>query len=140
MRQDGGEDVLLVRTETSPDDVHGMMASKGILTTRGGLVSHAAVVARGWGTPAIVGAESIKIDAGKFSVGDTVVKEGDWLSLDGTTVYVANFGGNILAVNAQTGSTLWSKDVDMDLAGGPGAGYGLVIAGSTEGDIIWKTS
>ena len=80
-----GEDVILVRMETSPDDVHGMMASKGILTARGGLVSHAAVVARGWGTPAVVGAEAIKIEGNQFSVGDTVVNEGDWLSLDGTT-------------------------------------------------------
>ncbi len=80
-----GEDVILVRMETSPDDVHGMMASKGILTARGGLVSHAAVVARGWGTPAVVGAEAIKIEGNKFTVGSTVVNEGDWLSLDGTT-------------------------------------------------------
>ena len=80
-----GEDVILVRMETSPDDVHGMMASKGILTARGGLVSHAAVVARGWGTPAVVGAEAIRIEGNKFTVGSTVVNEGDWLSLDGTT-------------------------------------------------------
>jgi pyruvate,orthophosphate dikinase len=80
-----GEDVILVRNETSPDDVHGMMASKGILTARGGLVSHAAVVARGWGTPAVVGAEALRIRGDQFSVGDTVVKQGDWLSLDGTT-------------------------------------------------------
>jgi pyruvate,orthophosphate dikinase len=80
-----GEEVILVRNETSPDDVHGMMASKGILTARGGLVSHAAVVARGWGTPAVVGAEAIKIEDGRFSVGDVVVNEGDWLSLDGTS-------------------------------------------------------
>ncbi len=57
-----GEKVILVRSETSPEDVHGMMASQGILTARGGLVSHAAVVARGWGTPAVVGAEAVKID------------------------------------------------------------------------------
>ncbi len=80
-----GEDVILVRNETSPDDVHGMLASKGILTARGGLVSHAAVVARGWGTPAVVGAEAIHIGDGQFSVGDTVVERGDWLSIDGTT-------------------------------------------------------
>ncbi len=80
-----GEEVVLVRSETSPDDIHGMMASKGILTSRGGLVSHAAVVARGWGTPAIVGAEDVKIQGKQFSVGDTVVKEGDVISLDGTT-------------------------------------------------------
>ncbi len=80
-----GEDVVLVRNETSPDDIHGMMASKGILTARGGLVSHAAVVARGWGTPAIVGAEQVKIKGKSFSVGDIVVSEGDVISLDGTT-------------------------------------------------------
>jgi pyruvate,orthophosphate dikinase len=76
---------VLVRNETSPDDIHGMMASKGILTARGGLVSHAAVVARGWGTPAIVGAEQVKIKGKSFSVGDIVVSEGDVISLDGTT-------------------------------------------------------
>ena len=80
-----GEDVVLVRNETSPDDVHGMMASKGILTARGGLVSHAAVVARGWGTPAVVGAEAVKISGSQFTVGDVVVEEGDWISLDGTS-------------------------------------------------------
>ncbi len=80
-----GEKVVLVRNETSPDDIHGMMASEGILTARGGLVSHAAVVARGWGTPAIVGAEDIKISGKQFSVGDTVVREGDVISIDGTS-------------------------------------------------------
>ena len=80
-----GEQVVLVRNETSPDDIHGMMASKGILTARGGLVSHAAVVARGWGTPAIVGAEEVRISGKQFSVGDTVVNEGDVISIDGTT-------------------------------------------------------
>jgi pyruvate,orthophosphate dikinase len=80
-----GEDVVLVRNETSPDDIHGMMASRGILTARGGLVSHAAVVARGWGTPAIVGAEEVRIHGKQFSVGDTVVQEGDVISIDGTT-------------------------------------------------------
>ena len=80
-----GADVILVRSETSPEDVHGMMVAKGILTSRGGLVSHAAVVARGWGTPAVVGAEAVKISGKAFTVGDTTVKEGEWISLDGTT-------------------------------------------------------
>jgi pyruvate,orthophosphate dikinase len=80
-----GKDVILVRAETSPEDVHGMMIAKGILTSRGGLVSHAAVVARGWGTPAIVGAESVKISGSSFTANGVTVKEGDWLSLDGTT-------------------------------------------------------
>ncbi|HTT86107.1 MAG TPA: putative PEP-binding protein, partial [Acidimicrobiales bacterium] len=81
----GGEKVILVRSETSPEDVHGMLAAEGILTARGGLVSHAAVVARGWGKPAVVGAEKLRIDASCFTVGDTRVAEGDWLSIDGTT-------------------------------------------------------
>jgi len=80
-----GKDVILVRSETSPEDVHGMMVAKGILTSRGGLVSHAAVVARGWGTPAIVGADSVKISGKSFTANGVTVKEGDWLSLDGTT-------------------------------------------------------
>jgi pyruvate,orthophosphate dikinase len=80
-----GEKVILVRSETSPEDVHGMQASEGILTARGGLVSHAAVVARGWGIPAVVGAEALKISGSSFTVGDTKVAEGDVLSLDGTT-------------------------------------------------------
>ncbi|MGH9097707.1 MAG: putative PEP-binding protein, partial [Acidimicrobiales bacterium] len=79
-----GEQVVLVRSETSPEDVHGMLAAEGILTARGGLVSHAAVVARGWGKPAVVGAEQVRITGSTFSVGDTVVHEGDWISVDGT--------------------------------------------------------
>ena len=80
-----GEDVILVRPETSPEDVHGMMAARGVLTARGGLVSHAAVVARGWGTPAVVGAEALRFASGSFSVGDVTVRQGDWISIDGTT-------------------------------------------------------
>jgi pyruvate,orthophosphate dikinase len=84
---EAGEQVILVRPETSPDDLHGMIAAEGILTSRGGLVSHAAVVARGMGKPAICGADSIQIDvkARQFKVGDTVVKEGDLISMSGTT-------------------------------------------------------
>jgi pyruvate,orthophosphate dikinase len=76
---------VLVRTETSPEDVHGMMAAEGILTSRGGLVSHAAVVARGWGKPAVVGAEAVRISGSRFTVGDVTVSEGDYISLDGTS-------------------------------------------------------
>jgi pyruvate, orthophosphate dikinase len=84
--EERGEHVVLVRNETSPEDVHGMMVAQGILTARGGLVSHAAVVARGWGTPAVVGAEAIKIvDDKYFEVGDTKVHEGDVISIDGAT-------------------------------------------------------
>jgi pyruvate, orthophosphate dikinase len=86
-----GERVILVRPETSPDDLHGMIAAEGILTSRGGLVSHAAVVARGMGKPAICGAESVKIDlkAKQFTAGDVMVKEGDTISISGTSGEIA---------------------------------------------------
>ncbi len=84
---EGGQRVILVRPETSPDDLHGMIAAEGILTSRGGLVSHAAVVARGMGKPAICGAEAVKIDlkAKRFTAGGTTVAEGDVISISGTT-------------------------------------------------------
>jgi pyruvate,orthophosphate dikinase len=80
-----GERVILVRQETSPEDVHGMAAAAGILTTRGGLASHAAVVARGWGTPAVCGAEAIELHGDHFVVNGQRVDEGDVISLDGST-------------------------------------------------------
>jgi pyruvate,orthophosphate dikinase len=82
---DRGEPVILVRNETSPEDVHGMQVAEGILTARGGLVSHAAVVARGWGIPAVVGAEQLQVGTDRFTVGDVVVREGDLISIDGTS-------------------------------------------------------
>ena len=82
---DRGEQVVLVRNETSPEDIHGMAAAEGILTARGGLVSHAAVVARGWGKPAVCGAEQVRISGNSFSVGGVTVQEGDVISLDGST-------------------------------------------------------
>jgi pyruvate,orthophosphate dikinase len=78
-----GEHVLLVRPETSPEDVRGMLAADGILTSRGGLVSHAAVVARGWGKPAVVGAEAVVVHGGTATIAGRHVAEGDWLSIDG---------------------------------------------------------
>ncbi|HEY5385811.1 MAG TPA: pyruvate, phosphate dikinase, partial [Acidimicrobiales bacterium] len=78
-----GEPVVLVRNETSPEDVHGMLASEGILTARGGLVSHAAVVARGWGKPAVVGAEVLRLGDRQVTANGITLSEGDWVSLDG---------------------------------------------------------
>jgi len=85
--KDRKEKVILVRVETSPEDITGMHVSEGILTTRGGMTSHAAVVARGMGTPCVAGAGSIRVDyAGKtFKIDNTVVKEGDVITLDGST-------------------------------------------------------
>jgi len=82
-----GKAVIMVRPETKPDDVHGMIAAKGILTSRGGATSHAAVVARQFGKPAVVGCEALEIDLSTriLTVGETILKEGDWLSIDGTS-------------------------------------------------------
>jgi len=82
-----GERVILVRVETKPDDVHGFYASVGILTSKGGMTSHAAVVARAIGKPAVVGAESINIsyEERKFSVNGIEVREGDYITIDGNT-------------------------------------------------------
>jgi pyruvate,orthophosphate dikinase len=82
-----GEKVLLVRPETSPEDIGGMHAAQGILTSRGGMTSHAAVVARGMGKPCVAGAGEILVDegAGVFRVGDIVVKEGDYITINGST-------------------------------------------------------
>jgi pyruvate,orthophosphate dikinase len=82
-----GRSVVLVRPETKPDDVHGMLAAKGILTTRGGRTSHAALVARQFGKPAVVGVSELDIDlVGKrASINGEVIAEGDWVSLDGST-------------------------------------------------------
>ena len=82
-----GRKVILVRVETSPEDIHGMHAAEGILTTRGGMTSHAAVVARGMGKPCVSGVGSIRVDYAKaqFTVGGVVVKAGDVLTIDGST-------------------------------------------------------
>ncbi|MBM7656250.1 pyruvate, phosphate dikinase [Neobacillus cucumis] len=82
-----GKRVILVRPETTPDDIHGIIASQAILTSRGGMTSHAAVVARGMGKACICGCEALKIDlrAKQFSVGQTVVKYGDIITIDGST-------------------------------------------------------
>ena len=95
MAKEHKQDVLMVRPFTKPDDVHGMIASKGILTSEGGASSHAAVVARQFGIPAVVGASALKIDmkARTMTIGDKLIKEGEWMSVDGATGEV--FAGKI---------------------------------------------
>ena len=89
-----GEKVILVREETTPDDFHGIVAARAVLTSRGGMTSHAAVVARGMGKCAVVGCTAIEVDLERrqFEVGDTTVKEGDWVTVDGASgnVYVGD--------------------------------------------------
>ncbi|NNL70257.1 MAG: pyruvate, phosphate dikinase [Acidimicrobiia bacterium] len=85
--KDEGRAVIMVRPETRPDDVHGMLAAEGILTSSGGRTSHAALVARQFGKPAVVGASELEVDvaARTMTIGDQEVHEGDWVSIDGTT-------------------------------------------------------
>jgi pyruvate, orthophosphate dikinase len=82
-----GQKVILVRSETSPEDIHGMHAAVGIITTRGGMTSHAAVVARGMGRPCIVGASAVKIDYAQniFTTGGKTLRAGDWLTIEGSS-------------------------------------------------------
>ncbi|MEM9683893.1 MAG: pyruvate, phosphate dikinase, partial [Pseudomonadota bacterium] len=82
-----GEKVVLVRIETSPEDIHGMHAAQGILTTRGGMTSHAAVVARGMGRPCVAGAGELRVDyrATKILAGDVTLSDGEWITIDGST-------------------------------------------------------
>jgi pyruvate,orthophosphate dikinase len=101
-----GFKVILVREETKPEDIHGFFASQGILTSRGGKTSHAAVVARGMGKPCVAGAEGIHVDVHlrKAFVGETVVKEGDVITIDGTTGSV--YMGAVPMVEADFSSEL----------------------------------
>ena len=82
-----GKKVILVRIETSPEDVGGMDAAQGILTSRGGMTSHAAVVARGWGKPCVAGCGDIVISYAtkSFKVGHRIIHEGDWISINGSS-------------------------------------------------------
>ncbi|HSI99276.1 MAG TPA: pyruvate, phosphate dikinase [Patescibacteria group bacterium] len=99
--RDAGNPVILVRVETSPDDVHGMLAAKGVLTARGGATSHAAVVARSMGLPCVAGAESLKVDYAKrvMRAGSVTVSEGDMISIDGTTGEI--YAGELPTIEAR---------------------------------------
>lgn len=111
-----GEKIILVREETRPEDIHGFFAAEGILTSRGGKTSHAAVVARGMGKPCVAGAEGINVDVGLrlANVGDQVIHEGDVITLDGATGSV--YLGAIPTMEAQFSEDLkvllgWADEV-----------------------------
>lgn len=106
MTKEEGQDTIMVRPFTKPDDVHGMLAAKGILTSEGGATSHAAVVARQFGVPCVVGASSVVIDLEKRTMvaNGVTVKEGDWISVDGTTgdVFVGKIDLTVPSIEEQT--------------------------------------
>ena len=111
-----GTQVILLREETKPEDIHGFFASQGILTSRGGKTSHAAVVARGMGKPCVAGAEGISVDINlrQANIGDIVIKEGDWITLDGTSGNV--YQGKVATVEADFTNELntllsWADEV-----------------------------
>ncbi|KAL8195743.1 hypothetical protein R6Q57_025496 [Mikania cordata] len=107
-----GKSAILVRTETSPEDVGGMHAATGILTARGGMTSHAAVVARGWGKCCVSGCADIRVNDDTkvvLTVGDHVIKEGDWLSLNGST-------GEVILGRQQLAPPAMSNDLETLMA------------------------
>ena len=106
--RDERKPVILVRVETSPDDVHGVLHSKGVLTARGGATSHAAVVTRGLGIPCVAGCEEIQVDydAAEFRVGDKTVRRGESLSIDGST-------GEVFAGAIRTLEPDFDREVDL---------------------------
>ena len=99
-----GEQVILIREETSPEDVHGMHAAEAILTAKGGMTSHAALVARGWGKCCIVGCSAIHInkETKEVSVGEMVLKEGDWVTMNGTRGNLYKGKVNLIPSNPDT--------------------------------------
>jgi pyruvate,orthophosphate dikinase len=99
-----GEEVILIREETSPEDVHGMHAAEAILTAKGGMTSHAALVARGWGKCCIVGCGDlhIKLDEKEVNIGNTVLKEGDWITMNGTVGKIYQGQLNLIPANPDT--------------------------------------
>lgn len=103
-----GEKVMLVRKDTSPEDIGGMVVAEGILTSTGGMTSHAAVVARGMGTPCVAGAKGVSVQGKKVVVGEKTFKEGDWITIDGSTGDV--YEGRLPLVNPKIG-----KDMEVFL-------------------------
>jgi len=114
---DAGHSVILVRRETSPDDVHGMARAVGILTATGGLASHAAVVARGWGIPAVVGAEAVTVDGRTVSIGDHTFDSGDLLTIDGASgeVFLGAVEGVSVPVPEATKLLAWAQELGIEI-------------------------
>jgi pyruvate,orthophosphate dikinase len=113
-----GAPPILVRAETSPDDVHGMAKAAGILTSRGGLASHAAVVARGWGIPAVVGAERVAVGDGDIRIDGRVLSSGDVITIDGGTgeVFEGAVDGSTEIAPEVTTLLEWAREAGIEVA------------------------
>jgi pyruvate,orthophosphate dikinase len=114
---DAGQRVILVRSETSPDDVHGMSRAVGILTSTGGFASHAAVVARGWGIPAVVGASGVIPGEGTVTIGTMVLSAGDTITIDGATgdVFAGAAAGATQVVPEAATLLSWAREVGIEI-------------------------
>jgi pyruvate,orthophosphate dikinase len=112
-----GTPVILVRRATSPDDVHGMASSRGILTSSGGLASHAAVVARGWGIPAVVGATAVEISGDAVRIADHELAAGDLITINGGTgdIMLGSAGTETLPVPEATVLLTWAREAGIDI-------------------------
>lgn len=120
---EAGHRVILVRTATSPDDVHGMAKSAGILTSSGGLASHAAVVARGWGIPAVVGAAAVQVEEGTVSVGERHLAAGEVITIDGATgeVFAGTVAGSMEIIPEAATLLSWADRLGIDIGRPEGA-------------------
>ena len=121
-----GRTVILVRSQTSPDDVHGMARAAGILTATGGLASHAAVVARGWGIPAVVGAAGVEVREGAIVIGGRTLAVGEMITINGTTgeVFAGAVAGTATVVPEAATLLAWARELNIALGDGeaPDAG------------------
>ena len=144
---DAGRAVLLVRAETSPDDVHGMARSVGILTSCGGLASHAAVVARGWGIPAVVGAAAVRVGDGVVTIGERTFRAGETITIDGGSgeVFAGAIAGASVVVPEAAILLAWAAELGIEVgeAGSPvepgaASGSGRAPAG-VSADALLRT-
>jgi pyruvate,orthophosphate dikinase len=134
---EAGRPVILVRAETSPDDVHGMARAAGILTATGGLASHAAVVARGWGIPAVVGASAVQVGEGTVTICGHTLAVGGMLTVDGSTgeVFLGAVGGEVAIVPEATTLLSWARELGIEIPGSPAAGVAAVAPAAAAGGL-----
>jgi pyruvate, orthophosphate dikinase len=135
-----GQAVILVRSETSPEDVRGMAKAAGVLTSRGGLASHAAVIARGWGIPAVVGAEGVHMGDDAVEIGGRVLRAGETITIDGGTgeIFLGELKGEWEVAPEVETLLGWASDLGVDVGSTPDApgewGHSDVISGDVTSD------
>ena len=139
---EAGTPAILVRAETSPDDVHGMAKAAGILTSRGGLASHAAVVARGWGIPAVVGAEAVNVDGRGVTIGERTLHGGQVITIDGGTgdVFEGAVGGTTEIAPEAATLLEWARaaGIEVDDGGGTAEPVTEAAASATDPDTVLR--